>query len=146
TNLEAANLHGLATGTGGLVVRVLPDQAVPAQTVTNTVKKLNDAIKAPILYTTKFQIPAATEFYPTKLPPIRGDSPTLVVGKMKQAAKLDYSIEGTLLGKKVTIPASEVVPAAEIDNFFLVGMVEQWKAANNKEAASPFRADRALAM
>src|SRR5262249_39916773 len=124
-------------------------RALATEQVAQTVKKLTDAIKAPILYPDKgsFTLSAAAEYYPTKLPPLRSDSPTLVVGKLNKAAKLDYAVAGKVAGKPVKVAMSEAVPGAEIDNFFLVGMVEQWKkSAEAKEAPSPFRAARALAM
>lgn len=139
-NLDSANLHGLPTGTGGLLVRPSADEPVA-----KTVENLTKAIAAPILYTKKLQLPGV-DAYPSKLPPVRGDSPTLVVGTMKPGKTLTYTIEGTIAGKDVRIPVTLDVPAAEIDNFFLVNMVEQWKVADRKESPSPFRADRALAM
>jgi len=142
-HLEPTNLHGLATATGGLLVRNQPDEPVAA-----TLKKVTDAVAAPILYTKDFSLGAnVSEFYPTRLPPVRGDAPTLVVGKLaKPGAKIDYTVAGTQAGRAVKITTTENVPAAEIDNFFLIGMIDQWKVADRKEAASPFRADRALAM
>lgn len=141
-NLEPVNLHGFTTGTGGLLVRVASDEA-PAVAV----EKLTKAIAAPVLYTKKFQTPVeVTECYPTKLPPLRTDSPTLVVGKLRPGANFVYTVDGELNGKHTSLRLSEPLPAPEIDNFFLIGMVEQWKVADRKEAPSPFRADRALAM
>ena len=142
-HLEPTNLHGLATATGGLLVRHQAEEPVAS-----TLKKVNEAVAAPILYTKDFSLGNdVVEFYPTKLPPVRGDAPTLVVGKFaKPGAKLDYTVKGAQAGRDVKITTTENVPAAEIDNFFLIGMVDQWKVADRKEAASPFRADRALAM
>ncbi|MBL8798390.1 MAG: VWA domain-containing protein, partial [Planctomycetia bacterium] len=141
-NLEPVNLHGFTTGTGGLLVRMANDD-----TAATAVEKLTKAIAAPVLYTKKFTVPVeVTECYPTKLPPLRSDSPTLVVGKLRPGANFVYTVDGELNGKHTSLRLTEPVPVAEIDNFFLIGMVEQWKAADRKEAPSPFRADRALAM
>lgn len=145
-NLEPANLHGLATGTGGLLVRNLPNDTVPA-----TVKKLNEAIAAPVMYPSKVNLPASVvEFYPTRLPPLRSDAPTLVVGKMKldpaRVQNFDYTVEGSVVGKKTVARLREKITGTELDNFFLVGMVDQWKKADRKDTPAAFRADRALAM
>ena len=44
------------------------------------------------------------------------------------------------------IVMDNVTVTSILDNFFLVSILEQWKKAENKMVASPFRADRALAM
>jgi hypothetical protein len=36
----------------------------------------------------------ATKFFPTQLPPLRGDAPTLVVGKLQAAKVLTATVEG----------------------------------------------------
>src|SRR5438132_263798 len=72
--LDPKNLHGIATGTGGTVVRVLAKDK-PA----DTAKRLNEAIAAPVLYPKEFKFSAeVVEFFPTALPPLRTDAPTLV--------------------------------------------------------------------
>src|SRR5208337_1542117 len=90
-HLDPTNLHGLTTGTGGLLVRLMPNEDLKA-----TVKRLTEAVAAPILYPSKFELSktVVAEMYPNRLPPLRGDAPTLVVGKLKAAEKLSYTIEG----------------------------------------------------
>lgn len=140
--LEPKNLHGFASGTGGLAVRVLPDEDVHA-----TVKRLNETLASPILYPRKLEAGAeAVEYYPTKVPPLRTDAPTLLVGKMRPSAELTFTVEGTVAGKDVRVRMTEATPEDEKDNFFLVSMLEQWKRAGNKEAPALLRADRALAL
>jgi len=147
TQLErgSPNLHGLATGTGGRVVRHLP-----AAEIADTARLLHDALEVPVFYTSKTQLPAeVTEFYPTKLPPLRSDVPTLVVGKLKPTEKLSYTIEGKVAGQSVKRTLTEKVPGSELDHFFLLRMVKQWaeaKDAADKELQAPIQADRALAM
>ena len=136
------NLHGFATGTGGLVVRSLPGEKMD-----KAVKQLQTALAAPILYTKKFQLPAnVTEFYPKKLPPLRTDAPTLVLGKLKAADKLAYTVEGAVAGKNVKVRMVEDVGTAELDNFFLVSALGQWERSGDKDSPALVRADRALAM
>ena len=38
------------------------------------------------------------EFYPAKLPPLRSDTPTLVVGRLKGAKSLSFDVQGTVAG------------------------------------------------
>jgi tetratricopeptide (TPR) repeat protein len=137
--LDPANLHGLASGTGGTVVRLQPGEAVAG-----TIKQLNAALATPVLYpqTIKFG-PEVADAMPTLLPPLRGDAPTLVVGHLRLGHSLTYSVEGTVLGRNVHIQGSEPIPEAEPDNFFLVSMIEQWK--NGKDQPALNRADRTLA-
>src|SRR5439155_5389699 len=123
--LSPENLHGLATGTGGIVVRVtlLQDKAADA------IARIRETLAAPILYPTKVQLSAEViEQYPTKLPPLRSDAPTLVVGKMKAAKQLTATIEGTVAGKagKFTAKVTDPVPEADLENYFLVSMIQQW--------------------
>ncbi|HMC88712.1 MAG TPA: vWA domain-containing protein, partial [Gemmataceae bacterium] len=137
--LDPKNLHGIATGTGGTVVRVLAKDK-PA----DTAKRLNEAIAAPVLYPKEFKFSAeVVEFFPTVLPPLRADAATLVVGKFKGGDKLSYTIEGATAGKDMRLDVDEPVAAAEADNFFLISMLEQWKNAKDQPALT--RADRALA-
>jgi hypothetical protein len=138
--LDPQNLHGFASGTGGAVIRVGSKDKVE-----DTVKRLRTAVAAPILYTSAFRVPAASvaEFFPTRLPPLRTDAATLVVGNLKDTQKLSYIIEGTAGGKDVRLETSETVPQPELDNFFLVSLVSQWK--NAKEQPALMQADRALA-
>jgi tetratricopeptide (TPR) repeat protein len=138
--LDPRNLHGFASGTGGLVVRVLPrDQSA------DVLARLQKTVVAPILYPSNFQFQNAqvAECYPTRLPPLRADAPTLMIGKLPDVQELRYVIEGLVAGKPVRIAKVERVAAPELDNFFLVGMVEQWK--NAKEEPALMQADRALA-
>ena len=138
--LDPNNLHGLSCGTGGAVVRVQP-----ADSVGELAKRLQMIVAAPILYPTEFKLTGAdvTEFYPGKLPPLRADAPTLLMGRVKPGKSLGYEIEGAVAGKTVRVAKSETLPEPEADNFFLVSMLEQWKKAKDQPAL--MRADRALA-
>ena len=134
------NLHGLATGTGGRVVRVKTLE----QKLDDAMKDLQAAFASPVLYPNGFDLVGATEHFPTRLPPLRADAPTLVVGRMKAAKTLAYTIDGVVDGRpeRVTVKKTEAVPAPELDHYFLVSMVQQWKHARTEHAL--IRADRAL--
>jgi hypothetical protein len=137
------NLNALATGTGGLVIpaRLMQDRPTDVQ------KRLSEAWAASIFYPTRFTAPAeVTELYPTQLPPLRSDSPTLVAGRLKAAKSVRFTVAGTVAGKNevVTRTFEEKVPAAELDNYFLVSVADQWKTAKNQFAL--VRADSALVL
>src|SRR5262249_51617523 len=104
---------------------------------------------APVFYpsaTRKAELSAnVVEALPAKLPPLRGDAPTLVVGTMKPAEKVGLKVEGTVAGRKVAVEVSEPVPAADVGNYFLVAMVDQWRHGD-RTAPALVRADRGLAM
>ncbi len=140
TDMDAANLHGLVSGTGGTVVRTLKTDKAE-----NVVLRLKDAFAEPILYPTAFQLPAgATDVLPSRLPPLRGDASTLVLGKLPAGAvKFDYSVSGKVSGQDKKVDASEAMPEPDVDNFFLVNIAGQWQAAKDRPALLP--ADRALA-
>jgi tetratricopeptide (TPR) repeat protein len=140
--MSPENLHGLATATGGIVVRVqlLQDKAEEA------VARVHQTLAAPILYPSKVQMPAeVVEFFPTRLPPLRGDAPTLVVGKIKATKQLTATIDGVIAGKpgRFSGKVSDAVPEPDLDNFFLISLIRQWQGA--KEQPALIRADRALA-
>jgi hypothetical protein len=136
---DPGNLHGLATGTGGAVVRT-----VPTDKSEDTVKRLQDAVATPVLYPRSFRLgDEVTEAFPTALPPLRGDAPTLVVGRLKSPTAVSYTLEGVVDGREVRLQANEPIADGGPDNFFLVSMVEQWK--NGKDQPALTRADRVLA-
>ena len=140
--LDPSNLHGLASATGGAVVRLLgeesPEKFLP---------KLTAAFNAPIFYPTKTTYSGeVTEAMPTRLPPLRGDAPTLVAGLLKAGAKsVGVTAEGSIGGQRHTLTISEAVPAPDAVNYFLVGLIHQWQSAD-RAAPALIRADRSLAL
>ncbi|HZZ78015.1 MAG TPA: hypothetical protein VFE62_05835 [Gemmataceae bacterium] len=142
SQMNPTNLHGLASATGGAVLRTRVDE----EKLVDAMKRYEQAFAAPVLYSANLQLPAEmVDVCPTVLPPLRGDTPTLVVGRMKKVNKsIDYTITGTVAGKRgqVAIKANEVVLPHNLENYFLVGMIEQWAKA--KETPAILRADRAL--
>ena len=139
SRMDPANLHGLASGTGGICMRMLPGDWVE-----DLHKRLQAAIEVPVLYSAALQLPKeVSEVYPSKLPPLRSDSPTLVVGKLEAGKTLEYKLEGKQLGKEVSLNVSEAIPVSEPENYFLLQVVQQWK--NVKETPALIQADRALA-
>ncbi len=135
-------LHGLANATGGAVLRTRVDE----EKLVDALKRYEEAFAGPVLYDSKLTLPAElTGICPSVLPPLRGDSPTLVVGRMPKAPKqIDIEVTGAIDGRKgtVTVKATEPVQAPTLDNYFLVNMIDQWAKAKTYPAA--LRADRTL--
>ena len=139
SRMDPSNLHGLASGTGGICMRMLPGDWVE-----DLHKRLQSAIEVPVLYSATLQLPKeVSEVYPSKLPPLRSDTPTLVVGKIEAGKTLEYKLEGKQLGKEVSLSVSEAIPVSEPENYFLLQVVQQWK--NVKDTPALIQADRALA-
>jgi tetratricopeptide (TPR) repeat protein len=140
--VNGTNLHGLATLTGGAVVR-LGDESQTAAAV-----KLQKAFDTPVLRPERVTFgPEGVEVYPTRLPPLRADRPTLLVGKLKTPAQnLFARVEGRANGSKVTVNLTEQLPAPEVGNYFVHAMVDQWRSAPAKDAPAVLPADRTLAM
>ena len=85
--MNAQNLHGLAAMTGGTVVRLTDDPVTPQGRDRVAAAKLKDAFDVPVLRPERVTFgPAGVEVYPTRLPPLRADRPTLVVGMLKDDA------------------------------------------------------------
>jgi tetratricopeptide (TPR) repeat protein len=141
------NLHGLAAQTGGVVARLDQDLAEPAKRA-EWVKKLVAAIDAPVVKVDKFKFSEeVAEVYPTKLPPLRADRTTLVMGKLaKPAARLGLEVKGTAAGRPVAATMGEALPAPQLDHFFLNVMLDQWRDAPHKDAPAMLQSDRALAL
>jgi tetratricopeptide (TPR) repeat protein len=142
-HLDPYNLHGFANSTGGKIVRY-----GLGNTPERWIAGLKQALAQPILYDAELQLPAkVAEVLPSKLPPLRPDVPTLVVGKFAgepaAEARLDYTLTGKVGGEAKTVKVSEKMPRAEEDNFFLVNMIDQWKTQKDRPAL--LQADRALA-
>jgi hypothetical protein len=137
--LDPQNLHALTSGTGGLPIRITPGEDLDA-----VAKRLHNALSVPVLYPQEVKLgDTVTEYFPTKLPPLRPDSPTLLVGQIKPGSKLEVTVTGTVLGQKVTKKLSTDLPESEADNFFLCGMIQQWRS--DKTVPALLKADRVLA-
>jgi len=120
--LDPLVIHGLSTSTGGLVLRLSESESVDA-----TMKRFMASIQAPILYPETVQFPAdVVESYPAKLPPLRGDASTLVVGKLKGAmTEFTYKVSGRIDGRLVDVAKTEKVSASSPECFFLASIVDQ---------------------
>ncbi|MBX9622470.1 MAG: VWA domain-containing protein, partial [Gemmataceae bacterium] len=145
--LNAHTIHGLAALTGGAVVRMTEDltQATPRA---EFVGKLKAALDGPVFKADKAAFgPEVAEVFPSKLPPLRADKPTLVLGKLaKPAGRVTLNATGTTARKPVTLALGQDLPAPQKDHFFLNLMLDQWRGAAVKEAPAVLQADRALAL
>jgi tetratricopeptide (TPR) repeat protein len=142
--LDPYNLHGFANFTGGKVVRYGLGSKQE-----KWVANLFEALSQPVLYEGEIQLPAkVVEVLPTKLPPLRPDVPTLVVGKIagepaKDEVRFDYTLTGKVNGEVIRpVTVSQKMPAPDDDHYFLVNMLDQWKTQKDRPAL--LQADRAL--
>jgi hypothetical protein len=146
--LDAHNLHGLAALTGGAVVRVQEDLATEGKRA-EFATRLTAALDVPVVKPEKWSFgKEVAELYPTKLPPLRADRATLVMGKLADAtaANVTATVKGLVNGKEVELTFAEPLPAPQVDNYFLNLMVSQWRAAPHKDAPAMLASDRALAL
>ena len=146
--LDPQNLHGLAALTGGAVVRLQEDVSqAPSQK--EFVARLKAALDVPVAKPEKWTFGAEVgESYPTKLPPLRADRSTLVMGKIVKAdAKtVTATVSARVAGKPVELNLSHALPPSQVEHFFLNLMVNQWKNAPHKDAPAMLASDRALAL
>ncbi len=145
--VNANNLHGLAALTGGTVVRVQED----LNNVTKRaefVARLKAAIDVPVLKPEQVKFGAdVAETFPSKLPPLRADKPTLVLGRLAKAApRVAAEVKGVVGTRPVTLALGHDLPAPLPEHFFLNLMFQQWKDAPHKDAPAVLQADRALAL
>jgi tetratricopeptide (TPR) repeat protein len=143
------NLHGLAALTGGAVVRVQEDLN-SADKRAEFLKRLTAALDAPVVKVEKFKFgDEVGEVYPTRLPPLRADKPTLVIGKLAKPAATAVSLavtKGFVNSRETTLNLSHALPAPQADHFFLNMMLDQWRDAPHKDAPAMLQSDRALAL
>jgi tetratricopeptide (TPR) repeat protein len=133
------NLHGLAIGTGGAPIRLFANDRGE-----ETLKRLHETVNAPILYPKDFKLLGEiAEAVPGKMPPLRGDVPTLVIGKVKGGTTVGYHLSGLVAGQEQVKEKTETLPEPEADNFFLASLLNQWRG--DRDSPARLRADRALA-
>jgi tetratricopeptide (TPR) repeat protein len=146
--LDAHNLHGLSVLTGGSVVRVTEDLAAPAQR-TAFLTRLKVALDVPVVKPDRWTFGAEVgESYPTKLPPLRTDRSTLVMGKLAKAdaVAVTATVKGLVNGKELVLNLNHPLPVPQVENFFLNLMLNQWRSAPHKDAPAMLQSDRALAL
>jgi tetratricopeptide (TPR) repeat protein len=129
--INSKNLHSLVSGTGGAPIRVLPSDQLD-----EVGRRFRDALLVPVIYSPECKMcKAVSDFYPTKLPPLRADTATLVAGTIEPKGDLTATIKGNVVGKSISVSLSFPLPEAESDNYFLVGLVDQWKQGNKDRPA-----------
>ncbi|HMP59739.1 MAG TPA: hypothetical protein PKD86_10320, partial [Gemmatales bacterium] len=139
-SVDVLDPSALAVLTGGVVLRLDPS-ANPVRTIT----AIQETMSQPVLFGEEFTMGAGvTEYFPTKLPPLRGDVSTLVVGQMaKGTTDVTARIAGQLLGRAHEVAVTEKVTEPALECYFLVGMAKQWRKAQEKPAL--MQADYSLA-
>lgn len=146
--LDANNLHGLCVLTGGAVVRVEEDLGIPARQA-DFINRLKTAMAVPVVKPEKWKFgDEVGESYPTKLPPLRTDRATLVMGKIAKPAAVNVTatVDGQLNGKPVALTFSQPLPTPQVEHYFLNLMLSQWRTAPHKDAPAMLQSDRVLAL
>lgn len=139
--LHAKSLHGLSAATGGTVIRPMTTER-PAEAAARVLA----ATDVPVLYPTKVEYSeSVVEALPTRLPPLRSDSPVLVAGQLKGAQAVSCRIDGHVNGKPRAVVVNETPAGPEAQNFFLINMVRQWRESD-RSAPAIMRSDRGLAL
>jgi len=145
--VDPANLHGLAAHTGGAVVRLQEDLSDTTKRG-RFIARVKAALDVPVFKPEKFAFgPEVAEAFPTKLPPLRADKPTLVLGKLVgPAERVTAKISGRVGNRQVDQTYGEALTASRADNYFLNVMIDQWRSTPHKDAPAMLQADRALAL
>ena len=148
---NAHNIHTMVSGTGGAVMRLSDDTTIDMPTIAKSISgKFHKSLAVPVMTdaTVAFGV-QPTEFFPGKLPPLRGDAATLVVGRYAKGqapAELSLSLSGKVQGAPATATVTQAMPEPTADNFFLGTMVSQWRDSGRSDAPAMLVADRTLAM
>ena len=104
-------------------------------------KRYLQAFSAPILYDAELTLPATVKLaFPTKLPPLRADASSLVVGQMAVADSGESPCKFAARRWRANAPvywqAKLPVPTPELDHFFLLSLFEQWRKAADRPPSS----------
>ncbi len=137
--INAKTIHGLASATGGSVMRLAHNDKA-----SEAAERMLKNIDAPVLFPTKTDYTNVVEAMPTRLPPLRGDMPTLVAGQFR-GETVECRVEGTVNGKPVAMVLKDQLPPTDGNNYFLMNLVKQWSDAD-RSAPAVMRADRGLAL
>jgi len=146
--VHAANLHGLAMLTGGAVVRVQEDLRMISKRE-EFARRLVKALDVPVLKVEKFRFGEEVGVvYPTRLPPLRADRGTLVLGKLTHPAaqRVHLHVEGYVARRAANQDLSIPLASPQPEHYFLNLMFEQWGNAPHREAPALLQSDRALAL
>lgn len=148
---NAHNLHTLVSGTGGAVLRPMDEKSIdPKAAVQALASRFHKSLGVSVLDSTEAKFAGQpAEFFPAKLPPLRADAPTLVVGRYAKdtaPATIELTVEGKVAGTAVSTRISHKLPEGGVENFFLPTMVSQWKNSGRIDSPAMLRADRTLAL
>jgi len=149
--INGHNIHTLVSGTGGAVFRTADEQTEDTLLAIKAVAiRFQKALMVPVLDASRATLSSeVAEMYPSKLPPLRTDVPTLLVGRFEKGkvpANLELTIEGKIAGTAVTTKVTQKMPEPTSDNFFLGSVVAQWRSSGRTESPAILRADRTLAL
>ncbi len=149
--INGYNIHTLVSATGGAVLRPSDERTEdPTAAIKGLAVRFEKAMSVPVIDPTKATLSAnVAEMYPAKLPPLRSDTPTLVVGRFekgKAPAKLELKIEGKIAGAAATAQVTQPMPTPAADNFFLGSLVAQWRSSKHADSPAILQADRTLAL
>jgi tetratricopeptide (TPR) repeat protein len=151
TPINGHNIHTLVSGTGGTVLRASEEKTEdPVAAIKGLAVRFQKSLSVPVMEPAKATLSAeVAEMYPAKLPPLRADEPTLVVGRFEKGkvpASLELTIEGKVVGAATTVKVTQPMPEPAADNFFLGSVVAQWRNSGHADAPAILRADRTLAL
>ncbi len=117
---DVATLAALANQTGGVV-------ALDGDKVTgkDMGAQLSRAIHEPVIWATERKLPASlAEVYPTKMPPLRADRDTVLVGKGSANGEFHVAVKGEVAGQPVNMQWTVEPAKPSDDNAFLVQLVD----------------------
>ncbi len=139
--MDPLNLHGLASASGGRCIRVAQGDA-PA----TLAERIRSAADSPVYYPTAIKLgDGVLEAFPSRLPPLRSDTPTLVVGRLSPGTKaVSLQFEGQVAGLARALTHTQEIPGFDVENFFLTQMLRDWRG--NPDRPALIQADRALVL
>jgi hypothetical protein len=128
--IDAGLLAALANHTGGVVGFDSGDAKKDAAQ-RDAGAKLAAAATEVVVWPEKFTLPESfKEVYPRRMPPLRGDRDTVVVGVGRAAAPFEVRMSGDVAGKKQDFAWSIHPTAANEDNAYLALVVENAQASD----------------
>jgi len=118
--VDAQLLAALANQTGGRLV-LESNELTPSQSG----EFLAASAEGPVVWPTDVTMPQSFEaVYPTKLPPLRADRDTVVIGKSSGDGPVEVNVQGELDGAAVDMEFAAVPGMPNDDNAYLMTLVD----------------------
>ncbi len=118
---DAEILAAIANNTGGNLILDSDD----ADAMSLGAQKLAKTVHGTVFWPNRVDLPEQiAEIYPSRVPPLRSDRDSIIVGLLAERGEFDLTIQGEVNGKEVTMTWPVSAEASNVDFAFLPKLVD----------------------